>query len=153
MPVLSNVSFGIFAFHPLGWGLMLAVIAMEAVALRTFLRGESQKRNHFLVSLVANAASGAAGFVISMGITGGWWLVIWVPWVTANEASHDQWPELAAFMGVAYVLSVLIESAVVKAMLPQAPATRLLAVQILSNLFSSIFLLSVFWAMEGVPGS
>src|SRR5688500_8170016 len=99
--MLANVSFGIFAFHPLGWMLMLAVIGMEAVSMRRFLGSHPTKRNHFFVSLIANAVSGIMGFAISLAINGGWWLVIWVPWVTSNEASREQWPELATFMGVA----------------------------------------------------
>jgi hypothetical protein len=148
----ANISFGILAFHPLGWMLMLAVIGMEAVFLRCFLGSHPTKRNHLFVCFVANVVSGIMGFAITMAINGGWWLVIWMPWVTSHEASREQWPQLTAYMGVAYSLSVLIESAVVKAMLPREATRRVLLVEAASNLLSAVFLLAVFWAMGGVPG-
>lgn len=149
--MLANVSFGIFAFHPLGWALMLAVIGMEALALRA-LPGAQPRRNRFVVSLASNALSGIVGFVVSMGLTGGWWLVVWVPWVTANEASYKHWPKLIAFMGIAYVASVVIESYVVKSLLPHATTKHVVMVLAIANLASSIFLLAVFWTIGGVPG-
>ena len=150
--MLTNVSFGILVVHPIGWALMLAVIVMEWLALRRCLIPAESKSNGFGVSLAANAVSGLIGLVLSIGIRGGWWLVVWVPWVTANEASSPHWPRLATFMAVAYVGSVLIETMVVKGMLPTAPTKRVWAVVAAVNLASSIFLTGVFWMMGGVPG-
>jgi len=151
--MLANVSFGILAFHPIGWGLMLAVIAVEAVMLRRFSGADAATSRTFLVSAVANGVSGAVGFAVSLWLNGGWWLVVWVPWVTANEAVRSQWPELAVYMAVAYVLSVVIEIAVTKAMLPSVALGRFAAIQVTTNLVTSLLLMAVFWSLGGVPGT
>lgn len=151
--MLANVSFGILVLHPIGWGLMLAVIGVEALLLRRFSGATATTQRYFLVSAVANAVSGAVGFAASIWLNGGWWLVVWVPWVTANEAGMHQWPKLAVYMAVAYALSVVIEAAVVKLMLPRVSLGRVLAVQIAVNLVTSLLLIAVFWSLGGVPGT
>mgnify|MGYP001210797525 CR=1 FL=1 len=149
--MLCNVSFGILAFSPLGWVLMLIVILLEGFLLALFLPNASGK-SHYVTSLVANAVSGAAGFAVSMSVTGGWWLVIWVPWVTSAEASLEQWPYLAGFMMVAYFGSVAIECLVAATLLRGVTFSRILGTQALVNLTSSLLLLGVFWSVGGVPG-
>jgi hypothetical protein len=151
--MLANVSFGILAFHPIGWGLMLAVIGIEAVMLRRFSGATATTPRLFLVSAVANGVSGAVGFAVSLWLSGGWWLVVWVPWVTANEAVRSQWPQLAAYMAVAFALSVVIETAVTKAMLPRVSFSRVAAVVAATNLVTSLLLMAVFWSLGGVPGT
>lgn len=149
--MLCNVSFGILVFDPLGWGLMLLVVAMEALLLSRRLPPASLK-SCFHLSLLTNAASGLVGFIVSMLVTGGWWLVVWVPWVTAREASREQWPDLAAFMGVAYAGSVIIESGMTLWRVRGVKLSRILGAQALLNLISSIVLLTTFWLIGGVPG-
>jgi hypothetical protein len=150
--VACNVSFGVLAFSPVGAFLMLLVVAVEMVLLSRLTRTVSRKPNYFLLSLTANAASGLVGLMVSVGITGGWWLVVWVPWVTAAEASREQWPALAGFMAVAYIGSVAIESAVTMAFLRGVSPFRVVAMQAVVNLVSSAILLGIFWAIGGVPG-
>jgi hypothetical protein len=150
--MLCNVSFGILAFSPTGWGLMLLVILLEGFLL-AWLLPTAKRRTYFITSFVANAASGAVGFVVSIALTGGWWLVIWVPWVTAYDASREQWPNLGLYMLVAYVGSIVIESLVAKVFLRKVKLSRVFATQALINLVSSLFLLGVFWNMGGVPGN
>jgi hypothetical protein len=149
--VLCNVSFGILAFHPLGWGLMLLVVCLEGFLLSRTLPA-SPGRSYFYTSLAANGVSGVFGFVASMILNGGWWLVVWVPWVTAYEASREQWKYLAIYMAAAYASSVLLESLVVRMLLRQVKFRRILAAQAFTNLVSSILLLAVFWWKGGVPG-
>ncbi len=149
--MLCNVSFGILAFSPLGWGLMLLVILLEAFLLSR-LSATASGKSHFVASLAANTVSGAVGFFVSMGLNGGWWLVIWVPWVTASEASRAQWPSLAVFMAGAYIGSVVIESLVAIRFFRGMKFVRLLAAQALVNLASSLLLLAIFWSIGGVPG-
>ena len=151
--MLANVSFGILAFHPIGWALMLAVIGVEAVMLRRFCNADATTPRLFLVSAVANGVSGAVGFAVSLWLNGGWWLVVWVPWVTANEAVRSQWPQLAAYMAIAYALSVVIETVVARAMLPSVSLTRVAAVVAATNLVTSLSLMAVFWSLGGVPGT
>lgn len=149
--MIGNVSFGILAFSPLGWGLMVLVILLEGFLLARLLP-TATGRSPYTTALVANAASGAVGLFASAALTGGWWLVIWVPWVTAQEAGSDQWPTLAVFMLAAYVGSVVIESLVTTRMLRDLRFPRILATQTLVNLLSSLLLLAVFWSAGGVPG-
>jgi hypothetical protein len=151
--MLANVSFGILAFHPIGWSLMLAVIAVEAVMLRRFSGADAATSRMFLVSAVANGVSGAVGLAVSLWLNGGWWLVVWVPWVTANEVVRSQWPELAVYMAIAFALSVAIETAVTKAMLPNISPGRVAAVVATMNLMTSLLLMAVFWSLGGVPGT
>jgi len=153
MWMLANVSFGILAFTPIGLGLMLAVIAIEAVLLHRFGGTTATTRRLFLVSAVANGVSGAVGFAVSIWLNGGWWLVVWVPWVTANEAVRTQWPELTAYMAVAFFASIVIETAIVKLMLPRVGLGRVAAVVAASNIATSLLLMAVFWSLGGVPGT
>lgn len=151
--MLANVSFGIMVFHPIGWGLMVAVIVIESLMLRRFVGATAKTSSLFLASAVANGVSGAVGFAVSLWLNGGWWLVVWVPWVTANEAARWQLPNLAAYMAVAYLASVLIETVIVKLMLPRVGLGRVAAVVASSNLVTSLLLMAVFWSLGGVPGT
>ena len=136
---VANVSFGILALSPIGWGLMLTVVVLEAAMLRIFLPPAELPRNRLLVSL---------------GLTGGWWLVIWVPWVTANEAGAQDWPALLLYMGGAFLASVFIESLIVRKSLQGVPRARIWTVVevVVANLVSSAGLIGFFWWAGGVPG-
>ena len=111
MPLL-NVSFGIFAFMPQGWLFMLLIILLEACVMSRVLLKKWLESGVFVSALVANAVSGIVGFVISMILTGGWWLVIWFPWVSSHEVNVHN-PKailgLVIYYFVALILSVLIE--------------------------------------------
>lgn len=150
--MLCNVSFGIFAFRPIGWCLMLMVVWLEGLLLARFLPARAGK-SYFYTSLAANGVSGVFGILASMYLNGGWWLVVWVPWVTANEASSEPWRYLGPYMAVAYLCSVIIESVVVRMLLRGVTFTRILATQALVNLVSSMLLLALFWLIGGVPGT
>jgi hypothetical protein len=150
--MLANVSFGIMVFHPVGWILMLVVIGLEALVLARCLRDKPHKLNFFAISAIANAASGLLGLLLSGIFTSGWWLVVWVPWVTANEVSGEQLGEFLPFLAVAFVASVAVEWAVVKALLPGHSVFRILRVEVIANLVSTVLLYAAFSAIGGVPG-
>ena len=109
---LLNVSFGIFAFMPQGWLFMLLIILLESCVMSRVLLKQWLNDGIFTSALASNLASGIAGFVISMILTGGWWLVIWFPWVSSNEVNVHN-PKailgLVIYYFVALVLSVFIE--------------------------------------------
>lgn len=55
----------------------------------------------------------SAGFFVSEGIDGGWWSVIWMPWVSSNEVDlQDQFTAITTYFVCAFVASVAIEDAV-----------------------------------------
>jgi hypothetical protein len=111
MPLL-NVSFGIFAFMPQGWVFMLLIILLEACVMSRVLLKQWLSNDIFTSTLASNLASGIVGIVISMILTGGWWLVVWFPWVSSHEVDiHNSMALLGliAYYVVAMVLSVLIE--------------------------------------------
>ncbi|MBR5118373.1 MAG: hypothetical protein IK100_06990 [Muribaculaceae bacterium] len=97
---------------PQGWLFMLLIILLEACVMSRVLLKKWLESGVFVSALVANAVSGIVGFVISMILTGGWWLVIWFPWVSSHEVNVHN-PKailgLVIYYFVALILSVLIE--------------------------------------------
>jgi hypothetical protein len=137
---LLNVSFGIFAFMPQGWVFMLLIILLEACIMSRVLLKKWLENGVFVSALVANGVSGIVGIVISMLLTGGWWLVVWFPWVSSNEVNVHK---LSAVLGllacyvVAMVLSVLIEWGVNHLMLRKTYSAReILKATLLANAVS-----------------
>lgn len=107
-----NVSFGIFAFLPQGWLFMLLVIVIEAIAMSQFLTKKTFKLSIFGAALLSNIVSGAVGIIASLMLNGGWWLVVWFPWVSSHEVDGSS-PQalllLVVYYLVALIISMLIE--------------------------------------------
>ena len=109
---LLNVSFGIFAFLPMGWLFMALIIFMEAFLMCKYMVGKRFNKRIYLSAATANLVSGASGIITTMAINGGWWLVVWFPWVSSNEVNvcnPRQLLSLTAYYMTALVLSVMIE--------------------------------------------
>jgi len=108
--ILLNVSFGIFALLPQGWLFMLFVILIECIILTKFLKNKWFNKRIYGTATLANMVSGAAGMIISIALNGGWWLVVWFPWVSSNEVrteAHIKW--LFIYYACAFVLTIIIE--------------------------------------------
>ena len=137
---LLNVSFGIFAFMPQGWVFMLLVILLEACIMSRVLLKKWLESGVFVSALVANGVSGIVGIVISMLLNGGWWLVVWFPWVSSHEVNVHKLSavlDLLAYYVVALVLSVLIEWGLNHLMLRKThPAREILKATLLANAVS-----------------
>ena len=107
-----NVSFGIYAFLPMGWLFMAFIILGEAFLMSRSLVGKGFDKRIYLSATVANVVSGAVGIAASLALNGGWWLVVWFPWVSSHEvdirSAQGAWA-LVVYYLVALVLSVLIE--------------------------------------------
>lgn len=91
---------------------MILIILLEACIMSRVLEKKWLKARVFVSALVANGVSGILGIVISMMLNGGWWLVVWFPWVSSHEV--DVYKPKALFGLIVYyvaamVLSVLIE--------------------------------------------
>ena len=107
-----NVSFGIYAFLPMGWLFMAFIILGEAFLMSRCLVGKGFDKRIYLSATVANVVSGAVGIAASLALNGGWWLVVWFPWVSSHEVDVH-YPQavfaLVVYYLVALILSVLIE--------------------------------------------
>ena len=107
-----NVSFGIFAFLPPGWLFMAFVILAEAFLMSMYLTRKIYNGLVYKSAVVSNVVSGIFGIIVSMALNGGWWLVVWFPWVTRHEvnvhSSRAIWG-LVIYYFAALILSVLIE--------------------------------------------
>ena len=111
--VLFDVSFGIFAFLPAGWIFMGFVIILECVVMTKMLLFKWFDKRIYTITFLSNIISGFTGIVISMILNGGWYLVVWFPWVSSHEINlHKRGvlKELISFYLAAFVLTLIIES-------------------------------------------
>ena len=135
--ITLNVSFGIYAFLPQGWLFMAAIILIECLAL-SYLFTKSWRHSLVCKSVIlANVISGIIGIITSLAINGGWWLVVWFPWVSANEVGGGnamQWLGLLYFG--AFIVSVIIETLVNYLMLRKAFEKSIFKNTFLVNLLS-----------------
>lgn len=113
---LLNVSFGVFAFLPQGWLFMTFVILIECLLFSKLLNHKWFDKRIYGVILFSNVISGAIGIIISLILNGGWWLVVWFPWVgneevfdfIANSSEALKW--LAIYYFCAFILTVVLEA-------------------------------------------
>ena len=137
-----NVSFGIYAFLPMGWLFMAFIILGESFLMSRYLVKNKFNKKIYLSATVSNIISGAIGVITTMALNGGWWLVVWFPWVSSHEVDihsrQEAWA-LVVYYIVALFLSVLIELLVNWLMLQkQYPPKRILGATLLANAFSYI---------------
>jgi hypothetical protein len=139
-PLLANVSFGILAFMPLGWLFMAAIIVLESIVLSRLHDGRWWHTKTALTAAAANVASGVIGLGLSLWLNGGWWLVVWMPWVSDNEvnwASRASLLKLTIYYLVAFVLSVVIEALIEQLLLrKRSPWARIWRFCLLANVLS-----------------
>ena len=137
-----NVSFGIYAFLPMGWLFMAFIILGEAFLMSRYLVRKKFDKKIYLSATVSNIVSGALGIITTMAVNGGWWLVVWFPWVSSHEAdihSRQEALALVIYYIVALILSVLIELLVNHLMLrKQYPFKRTFRATLIANAFSYI---------------
>ena len=137
-----NVSFGIYAFLPMGWLFMAFVILGEGFLMSRYLIRKKFDKKIYLTATVSNIVSGAVGIITTLALNGGWWLVVWFPWVSKHEVDiHDPqglWG-LIVYYAVALILSVLIELLVNHLMLrEQYPFKKTFHATLIANAFSYI---------------
>ena len=151
MPLL-NVSFGIFAFGPFGWLFMAAVIVLEIFLMARILLKANWNRKVGDAVLLANVVSGAVGIALSLAVTGGWWLVLGIPWVSSHEVDFSNpanvWGFVLYYL-VALLLSILIEGVVNYFMLRKRhQPKRIIGATVLVNLASYLFGSIVLYAFS-----
>jgi hypothetical protein len=135
-----NVSFGIYAFLPMGWLFMAFVILGEGFLMSWYLIRKRFNKRIYLTAALSNIVSGAVGIITSLALNGGWWLVVWFPWVSKHEVDIRD-PQslrvLVLFYIVALILSVLIELLVNHLMLQKRyPFKRTFHATLIANAFS-----------------
>lgn len=109
---ILNVSFGIFAFTPMGWAFMAFVILCEALLLTKYLARKNYNKRLYMTVLLSNTASGIVGIITTLQLNGGWWLVVWFPWVCSHEVdvrNPNELIDLIIYYIIAFILSILIE--------------------------------------------
>ena len=95
---------------PQGWVFMTLVILIECLSMSYFLERIWRKAKISWTVIVSNLISGAVGFIISMILNGGWWLVVWLPWVSSNEVrGKAEISGLIIYYLAAFVLTLIIE--------------------------------------------
>lgn len=108
---LLNVSFGVYAFLPHGWIFMLFVICIECLLLSKFLNGKWTNKRIYATVILSNIISGIIGMAISLMLNGGWWLIVWFPWVSSYEvAGTEAFLALLVYYLCAYVITILLET-------------------------------------------
>jgi len=137
---LLDVSFGIYAFMPLGWIFMLCVIAMECVIMARLLPQKWFDKKIYTVTTISNVVSGLTGIILSLELNGGWWLVVWFPWVSNNEihiANKQAFQGLVGFYLVAFVLTLIIETLINVWLLRKIyPRPAIIKATVISNIVS-----------------
>jgi hypothetical protein len=103
---------------PHGWAFMAAIIVLEITLVSRLLTDGWWAPKAIWPVIVANAISGAIGFALSLWMNGGWWLVIWMPWVSSNEVDFaEHLGFISIYYVCAFVISVLVELVVERTML------------------------------------
>ena len=137
---LLNVSFGLYAFLPPGWLFMAFVILAEAILMSLYLTRKIFNGLVYTSAVVSNVVSGLFGIIVSMALNGGWWLVVWFPWVSSHEVNiqnSNQLLFLIVYYFAAMILSVLIELLVNHLILRKKyPFNKTLNATLIANAFS-----------------
>lgn len=138
--MILNVSFGIFALLPQGWIFMTIIILLECVILSYLTTKFRYDKLIYSTIFISNFLSGLVGFGISILLNGGWWLVVWFPWVSNHEVGENAFNELMIYYGCAFVLTLLIEGLINYLFLRKTyPSSKILYYTLLINIISYTF--------------
>lgn len=94
---------------------MAFVIMIECLSISKFLSNRWKNWKLYRTVTLSNLISGVVGIIGSMILNGGWWLVVWFPWVSDHEIdvdNNENLKELIIFYLVAFILSVIIETVI-----------------------------------------
>ena len=137
---LLNVSFGIYAFMPLGWLFMAFITILECLTMTRLLLPVWRNKRIYGFTVLTNVVSGLFGIVASMILNGGWYLVVWLPWVSKHEVNIKDKEDLNAMLiyyAAAFVLTLLIETIInVFALHKQYAIGKIIRATIITNVIS-----------------
>ena len=136
--ITLNVSFGIYAFLPQGWMFMIAIILIECLGLSKLLTNKWKDTKIYTTIVFSNFVSGLIGIIGSMILNGGWWLIVWFPWVSDNEVKGNEgFKWLAILYLIAFVLTIIIEGIINTLMLKKDYSRKeIIGKTVLINLIS-----------------
>ena len=138
--IFLDVSFGIFAFMPQGWVFMAFVIILECIVMTRMLLPKWYNKRIYGVTTLTNVVSGVTGIIISMILNGGWYLVVWFPWVSSNEidpSNREALDGLVVFYLLAFVLTLIIETAInVLFLRKHYPTKKVIKATVIANILS-----------------
>lgn len=138
--VLSNVSFGIYAFLPQGWIFILFVIIIECLFLSKYLTNKWLNEKIYKTAFLTNIISGILGIVSTLMLNGGWLLVVWFPWVSSHEINLNtkgSLQKLIIFYMVAFLATLVIEILINVLMLKkQFNYSKIIKSSIIANVIS-----------------
>lgn len=92
---------------------MAFVIISECLIVSRILAKSWGNKRIYLAVGGANIASGLFGIIASMWMNGGWYLVVWFPWVSSNEVNinnSEARNALIFFYILSFILSLVIET-------------------------------------------
>ena len=129
---------------------MFFVILIECISLSKFLEKKWKDTKIYKVATLSNLISGIIGIVISMMLNGGWWLVVWFPWVGDGEVdirNRESLEWIIIFYVCAFVLSIIIETLINWLLLRKKYSTKKIFVStfwvnVISYLIGSVVLYS-----------
>ena len=96
--LLLNVSFGILILMPQGWLFMILIMLLESFISSELLCKRKFDGRITATVFFANFVSGLFGIIITLILNGGWWLVVWFPWVSSHEVDFSIPNELTGFI-------------------------------------------------------
>lgn len=133
-----NVSFGIYAILPQGWLFMFVIILIECLGLSYFFSKKWKDKRLYRTAIISNIVSGIIGFIGSIALNGGWWLVIWFPWVSNHEVGPIKSnKQFLIYYLIAFVLTLIIEGIVNFLMLKnQYSKSKIIKATIIINFMS-----------------
>ena len=138
--LLLNVSFGILFLMPQGLLIMILIMLLESFISSELLCKRILNGRITAIVFLANTISGLFGLIITLILNGGWWLVVWFPWVSSHEVDFSLPNALTGFIIyyiVAFVLSVVIELLINYSLLGKIyPAKKIFRTTLLANLSS-----------------
>ena len=92
---------------------MVSIILLECIGLSYLLTKKWKDGKIYKTIIISNLISGIVGIIGSMILNGGWWLVVWFPWVSNNEVRGTEgFKWLTILYAIAFVLTILIEGLV-----------------------------------------
>jgi hypothetical protein len=128
---------------PQGWMIMILIMMLESIITSELLCKRILEGRITATVVLANIISGLFGIIITLILNGGWWLVVWFPWVSSHEIDFSLPNLLTGFIIyyiVAFVLSVVIELLINYSMLGKIyPAKKIFRTTLLANLASYLF--------------
>lgn len=117
---------------------MIAIILIECLGLSYILTCKWHDGKACKTVVFSNLVSGIFGIVASIILNGGWWLVVWFPWVSEHEVNGWEglkW--LTFFYVMAFIFTLIIEGIVNYSMLKKNhKKTQILMATFIVNVIS-----------------